>query len=149
MLNSCLYLQLPCHIPPQMRVYFYFCEFCNTYSTTNKLSQQLNLQPTASHPSVKFKGQEPQERCIGVYTGNHRRHPLPSPIFRLRSALPVTGVLAVGRGRRESILYVGAEPATRLLVGGNIQIPVLASYPGSLGEGEKRAWYLLFAHALN
>ena len=25
----------------------------------------------------------------------------------------------------------------------------LASYPGSLGEGEKRAWYLLFAHALN
>ena len=25
----------------------------------------------------------------------------------------------------------------------------LASYPGSLGEGEKRAWYLLIAHALN
>ena len=24
----------------------------------------------------------------------------------------------------------------------------LASYPGSLGEGKKRAWYLLFAHAL-
>jgi len=67
----------------------------------------------ASHPSVK--GQRPQERWIGVYTGNHRRHPLPNPIFRLRSALPVTGVLAVGRGRRESILYAGAEPATRLL----------------------------------
>ena len=31
------------------------------------------------------------------------------------SALPITGVLAVGRGRRESILYAGAEPATRLL----------------------------------
>ena len=25
----------------------------------------------------------------------------------------------------------------------------IALYPGSLGEGEKRAWYLLFAHALN
>ena len=25
----------------------------------------------------------------------------------------------------------------------------LASYPGSLGEGGKRAWYLLFEHALN
>ena len=25
----------------------------------------------------------------------------------------------------------------------------LASYPGSLGEGVKRSWYLLFAHALN
>ena len=25
----------------------------------------------------------------------------------------------------------------------------VASYPGSLGEGKKRAWYLLFAHALN
>jgi len=25
----------------------------------------------------------------------------------------------------------------------------VASYTGSLGEGEKRAWYLLFAHALN
>jgi len=24
-----------------------------------------------------------------------------------------------------------------------------SSQPGSLGEGEKRAWYLLFAHALN
>ena len=24
-----------------------------------------------------------------------------------------------------------------------------SSHPGSLGEGEKRAWYLLFAHALN
>ena len=31
-----------------------------------------------------------------------------------------------------------------------LELPVpLASYPGSLGEGEKRAWYLLFAHALN
>ena len=61
----------------------------------------------ASHPSMK--GQRPQERWIGVYTGNHRRHPLPCAIFRLRSALPVTGVLSVSRGRRESILYVGGR----------------------------------------
>jgi len=27
-------------IPPQMRVYFYFCEFCKAYSTTYKISQQ-------------------------------------------------------------------------------------------------------------
>jgi len=30
-----------------------------------------------------------------------------------------------------------------------MHVHTLASYPGSLGEGEKRAWYLLFAHALN
>ena len=81
--------------------------------TNKQTNKQIKYNLAASHPSVK--GQKPKERWIGVYTGNHRRHPLPSPIFRLRSALPVTGVLAVGRGRRESILYAGAEPATRLL----------------------------------
>jgi len=38
-----------------------------------------------------------------------RTNPLPSLIFRLRSAFQVTGVLAV------PILYEGAEPTTRLL----------------------------------
>ena len=88
---------------------------CKGEKQTNKqTNKQIKYNLAASHPSVK--GQKPKERWIGVYTGNHRRHPLPSPIFRLRTALPVTGVLTVcRRGRRESILYAGAEPATRLL----------------------------------
>ena len=62
-----------------------------------------------------MKGQRPQERWTGMYTGNQRRHPLPSHIFRLWSALLVTGVLAVGQGHQESILYMGAEPVTQML----------------------------------
>ena len=54
---------------------------------TKKRTKKSNL--AASHPSVK--GQRPQERWIGVYTGNHRRHPLPSPIFRLRSGYRRSG----------------------------------------------------------
>ena len=54
----------------------------------------LNL--AASHPSVKVS-KLPQECWIGVHTGNHNwpedANPLPSLIFRLWSALPVTGVL--------------------------------------------------------
>ena len=48
----------------------------------------------ASHPSVK--GQRPQERWIGAHWESQEANPLPSIVFRLRSALPVTGVLAVG-----------------------------------------------------
>ena len=60
-----------------------------------------------------------RELYLGDRRGRLVSHPLPSPIFRLRSALPVTGVLAVGgvdsvRGGRTRLDYWG----------GNIQIPV-------------------------
>jgi len=67
----------------------------------------------ASHPSVK--GQRPQERWIGA-TGNHRRPTrCPEPSFRLRSALPVTGVLAARPGSQESNVYGAGQTRTRLL----------------------------------
>ena len=50
---------------------------------SRKENKQSNL--VASHPFVK--GQQAQA-CL--YTGNHRRRPLPSLIFQLWSALPVT-----------------------------------------------------------
>jgi len=37
-----------------------------------------------------MKGQRPQERWIGVYTGKHRRHPLPSPIYHIPSSSSTT-----------------------------------------------------------
>jgi len=43
----------------------------------------------------------------------------------------------------KGLTNVGEKKVTLLLP------TLLASYPGSLEEGEKRAWYLLFAHALN
>ena len=50
-----------------------------------------------------------------MYTGNHRRHPLPSPIFRLRSAL---GGVVENR-------FCTWGPNPRLdYWGGNIKIPV-------------------------
>ena len=64
-----------------------------------------NIKPTyiaASIPPWRVRHKHalkcaaPGALDIGVYTGNHRRHPLPSPIFRLRFALPITGVLVVG-----------------------------------------------------
>ena len=80
---------------------------------STKRTEEIGKQPTASHPSVK--GQRPQERWIGAHWESQETPVAQLPSFRLRSALPVTGVLSVGRGRRESILYAGAEPATRLL----------------------------------
>jgi len=78
-----------------------------------KEERRKNNGLTASHPSVK--GQRPQERWIGAHWESQETPVAQLTSFRLRSALPVTGVLSVGRGRRESILYAGAEPATRLL----------------------------------
>ena len=69
---------------------------------------------TYSLPSLRERSETPgalDRRALGI-TGDTR---CPATDFRLRSALLVTGVLSVGRGRRESILYAGAEPATRLL----------------------------------
>ena len=67
-----------------------------------------------SLPSLRERSETPgalDRRALGI-TGDTR---CPATDFRLRSALSVTGVLSVGRGRRESILYAGAEPATGLL----------------------------------
>jgi len=97
---------------------------------TNKQTNKKQ-EPTASHPSVQ--GQRPQERWIGahcmVITGDTR---CPATIFQLRSALLDTGVLSVGRGRRESILYAGAEPATRLLGRQHSDLSLQAKEPSQL-----------------
>ena len=62
----------------------------------NKQTNKQKKQLTASHPSVK--GQRPQDRWIGATRNHHRRQTrCPETSFWLQSALPVTGVLAVGR----------------------------------------------------
>ena len=67
----------------------------------------------------------PHEHWIGVYTGNHRRHLLPSPIFQLRSSLLVTGVLAVGRVVNNQFQFCTQVLNPQLdNWGGKIQIPV-------------------------
>jgi len=70
-------------------------------------------QPTASHPSVK--GQRPQERWIGAHWELQEANPLPNIAFRLRSALRVTGVLAVGGVVKNRYVYRAAQTPTRLL----------------------------------
>ena len=55
-----------------------------------------------------MKGQRPQERWIGAHWESQE-----TPVAQLPSSASVR--ITVGRGRRESILYAGAEPATRLL----------------------------------
>ena len=68
---------------------------------------------TASHPSMK--GQIPQECWIGV-TGDHRRRTCcPEPSFRLWSALPVTGVLAISGVVKNRYVYGVSQTPTQLL----------------------------------
>ena len=79
-----------------------------------KRKKEKIIITTCSLPSLRERSQTSgalDRRALGI-TGDTR---CPATVFRLRSALPVTGVLTVGRGRRESILYAGAEPAIRLL----------------------------------
>ena len=70
--------------------------------------------------------QRPQEHRIGT-TGNHRRRTRCLELsFRLWSALPVTGILAVGRVIKNRYVYRMAQPPTRLL-GGKYSEPQSAS----------------------
>ena len=63
-------------------------------------------KPTASH---SVKGQRHQEHWIGAHWESQKANPLPSIVFRLRSALLVTGVLAVGRVVKNRYVYRAAR----------------------------------------
>ena len=75
----------------------------------------------ASHPSTK--GQRPQERWIGVYTGNTRGTHCPVPSFSLIwSTLPVIGILTVVRVVKNQFCMQGPNPRLDYW-GGNISDP--------------------------
>ena len=64
-----------------------------------------------------MKGQQAAPGALDgrAHWESQEANPLPSLIFRLRSALPVTGFLAAGPGSQESNVYGVAQTRTRLL----------------------------------
>ena len=84
--------------------------------------RRLKKAPS-SLPSLRERSETPgalDRRALGI-TGDTR---CPATVFRLRSALPVTGVLTVGGVVKNRYVYgAGAAQTPTRLLGGNVQNP--------------------------